>query len=436
MLNAGQRIELRIEKPAAGGRMIARHEGQVVLVLGAIPGERVLARIDRADRQLAFASTLEVAEPSPDRREPFVDPLCGGCLYAHIAYSRQLAIKAEIIKDAFVRLGRLETPSIEVAASPERGYRMRGRLYVQDGRTGFYREGSHSLCDAASTGLLSDAAVASAQEMAGALLGDGIAVKSIEVAENLGGDQRALHVETTETTETTEATPGPRLEQSSLAALVRSLGLTGCSARSGGSLITALDPAVSDPLEALTRGRVTSGVLRRSAQSFFQANRFLLPHLVTAVLDSVQGAGDVLELYAGVGLFSVSLAGTGRTAITAVEGDRASGADLAVNARPFAHAIRVVRDSVEAFLERVQPGRAETILVDPPRTGISRAALTAIARQHARQAIYVSCDPATMARDARRLVDAGYAVTSMRAFDLFPNTPHVETLAVFERRET
>jgi 23S rRNA (uracil1939-C5)-methyltransferase len=214
------------------------------------------------------------------------------------------------------------------------------------------------------------------------------------------------------------------------------LGLTGCSARSGGSLITALDPAVSDPLEALTCGRVTGGVLRRSVQSFFQANRFLLPHLVTAVLDSVQRDGDVLELYAGVGLFSVSLAGTGRTAITAVEGDRASGADLAANARPFAPAIRVVRDSVEAFLERARPGRAETILVDPPRTGISRAAMNAIARQHARQAIYLSCDPATMARDARRLVDAGYAVTSMRAFDLFPNTPHVETLAVFERRET
>ena len=127
MLNAGQRIELRIEKPAAGGRMIARHDGQVVLVLGAIPGERVVARIDRADRQLAFASTLEVAEPSQDRREPFVDPLCGGCLYAHIAYPRQLAIKAEIIKDAFVRMGRLETPSIEVAASPARPDRRSGR---------------------------------------------------------------------------------------------------------------------------------------------------------------------------------------------------------------------------------------------------------------------------------------------------------------------
>lgn len=424
MLVAGQQIELSIEKPAAGGRMIARHEGQVVLVLGAIPGERVLAHIDKADRQLAFGSTVGVLDSSSDRREPFVDPLCGGCLYAHIVYPRQLAIKADIIRDAFVRLGRLDPPSIEVAASPDRAYRMRGRLYVQDGRAGFFREGSHSICDAAATRLLSDAAVASAQAMADALLSDRIGLESVEVSENLAGDQRALHVETT---------PGARPEESPLTAIVRSLGLTGCSVRSDGNILTALDPAVSDPLAALASGRVTGGVLRRGARSFFQANRFLLPHLVTTVLDAVDGDGDLLDLYAGVGLFSAALAAAGRRGITAVEGDAASGADLAGNARQFPDAIRVVRGSVEAFLEKARPGRVETIVVDPPRTGISRAAMNAISRQDARRVVYVSCDPATMARDARRLVDAGYRVTSMRAFDLFPNTPHVETLAVFDR---
>lgn len=424
MLHAGQQIELSIEKPAAGGRMIARQQGQVVLVLGAIPGERVLARIDKADRQLAFASTVDVLEPSPDRREPFVDPLCGGCLYAHVAYPRQLAMKADVIKDAFVRLGRLDPPSIDVAASSDRGYRMRGRLYVHGGKAGFYREGSHSLCDAAATRLLSDAAVASAQHMAEALLRDGIPVKSVEVTENLTGQERALHV---------EAGPGARPDGSSLTAIVRMQGLTGCSVRADRAVTVVLDPAVSDPLAALTAGRVASGALRRSAESFFQANRFLLPHLVTAVLDAVSGDGAVLELYAGVGLFSISLGGSGRRRITAVEGDRASGADLVENAKQFPGAIRVVRDSVEGFLENAEPGRVETIVVDPPRTGISRAAMNAIARQRARSIIYVSCDPATMARDARRLVDAGYRVATMRAFDLFPNTPHVETLAVFDR---
>ena len=424
MLNVGQQLELDIEKPAAGGRMIARHEGQIVLVLGAIPGERVRARVEKADRQLAFASTVDVVTPSSDRREPYVDPLCGGCLYAHISYRRQLRVKADVIVDAFVRLGRFAAPSVEVQASPEHGYRMRGRLYVHDGRAGFYREGSHSLCDAGSTRLLTDEAVASATRAAEALLQRGLGVKSVEVSENLAGSERALHV---------EAPSSGRLEGSALAALTRSHGLTGCTVRTADGLIAALDPAVSDPLEALTSGRAKRGVLRRSAQSFFQANRFLLPSLVTAVMDAVPGEGEVLDLYAGVGLFSVALAGVGRTQITAVEGDRSGSADLVENTAQFSGAITAVRDSVESYLTAARSVRARTVIVDPPRTGISRAAMGMVASHGADRIIYVSCDPATMARDARRLVDAGYALESMRAFDLFPNTPHVETLAVFAR---
>src|SRR5262245_50487888 len=100
MLTAGEEIELLVEKPAAGGRMIARHDGQVVFVAGAIPGERVRARVDRVDRQLAFATARDVMEPSDDRREPFTDLLCGGCLYTHIKYERQLALKAAVVQDA------------------------------------------------------------------------------------------------------------------------------------------------------------------------------------------------------------------------------------------------------------------------------------------------------------------------------------------------
>jgi tRNA/tmRNA/rRNA uracil-C5-methylase (TrmA/RlmC/RlmD family) len=139
----------------------------------------------------------------------------------------------------------------------------------------------------------------------------------------------------------------------------------------------------------------------------------------------------VLDLYAGVGLFSVALAATGRSQITAVEGDRAGSADLVENAAQFPGAIEAVRDSVESYLTRTRSARARTIVVDPPRTGISRAAMGMVANHGADRIVYVSCDPATMARDARRLVDGGYVLDSMRAFDLFPNTPHVETLAVF-----
>src|SRR5438874_12090452 len=105
-LSEGQQVELAVEKPAAGGRMIARHLGQVVLVRGAIPGERVKAWIERAEKRLAYAVTREVVEGSPDRRDGLDDPLCGGALYSHIRYERQLAIKSDVVRDAFARLGR------------------------------------------------------------------------------------------------------------------------------------------------------------------------------------------------------------------------------------------------------------------------------------------------------------------------------------------
>ncbi len=149
------------------------------------------------------------------------------------------------------------------------------------------------------------------------------------------------------------------------------------------------------------------------------------------MLDSVLPDGDVLDLYAGVGLFSVSLAMTGRERVTAVEGDRASVRDLMENAAACGPSLRVIGESVEDFLKA---GRrpAATIIVDPPRTGISRAAIDAVVRSRAPRIVYVSCDPPTMARDARRLLDGGYRLTGLRAFDLFPNTPHVETVGVFD----
>ena len=106
-LSPGQVVSLAIEKPAAGGRMIARAGGQVVLVAGAIPGEQVRARIERSGKGVAFADTVGVDERSTDRRDAFADPACGGCLLGHIAYDRQLAIKSQVIADAFARIAHL-----------------------------------------------------------------------------------------------------------------------------------------------------------------------------------------------------------------------------------------------------------------------------------------------------------------------------------------
>ena len=424
-LEAAQQLELSIEKPAAGGRMIARHDQQVVLVEGAIPGERVIARIERIERQVAFADTLQIVESSPDRQVTDLDLRCGGCLYAHISYPRQVVLKGQLIQDAFTRLGRIPlTNPISVEPSPDRGYRMRARLHVRGDRVGFYREGTHELCDAAATGQLSDSAVACAQRAVESLTRSGHPVSSVELTENIAADERLLHL---------VPAPGATLTDAALEAALNSGGASGCTGRTAhGTLCAAGVPLVSDPLSILTGGRAATGILQRHAESFFQANRFLLPHLVTAVLDNVPAEGEVLDLYAGVGLFSVSLAASGRQRITAVEGDRASGSDLQRNAARCGAVVRVAIGSVEDYVKRRKGPAAQSVIVDPPRTGISREAMLAIVAHGASRILYVSCDPATMARDARRLLDGGYRMTSLQGFDLFPNTPHVEAIGVFD----
>jgi 23S rRNA (uracil1939-C5)-methyltransferase len=172
--------------------------------------------------------------------------------------------------------------------------------------------------------------------------------------------------------------------------------------------------------------------LQHHAQAFFQANRYLLAPLAARVVSLVPD-GPVLDLYAGVGLFSASLAASGWDSVVAVEGDRAGAADLRANAAPFGSALAPVEAAVEGYLAANPTAAETTIIVDPPRTGMSREASAAIAAQNARTLIYVSCDVATFARDARKLVDAGYRLSHLEAFDLFPNTAHVEALGVFSR---
>src|SRR5262249_50648911 len=130
--------------------MLARHDGQVTLVAGTIPGECVVARVEHVRGGGVFAQAEKIEKASPDRRPGEADPACGGSLYSHIAYDRQLALKRDIVLDAFTRIGKLavECP-IEAHGSTEQGYRMRARLHVHGPRIGFYREGTHTLCDPA-----------------------------------------------------------------------------------------------------------------------------------------------------------------------------------------------------------------------------------------------------------------------------------------------
>jgi 23S rRNA (uracil1939-C5)-methyltransferase len=181
--------------------------------------------------------------------------------------------------------------------------------------------------------------------------------------------------------------------------------------------------------------------LRRHALSFFQGNRFLLRDLVTHVVECLPTGGGVADLYAGAGLFAVSAALMRGSWVVAVEGDRLAAEDLHANAEAAGGRLTTAHQPVENVAawfpsaENQLPGRPaiDTVVVDPPRTGMSREALDGVLAVHARQVVYVSCDVATLARDARRLVDAGYTIARADAFDLFPNTPHVETVVVFDQ---
>jgi tRNA/tmRNA/rRNA uracil-C5-methylase (TrmA/RlmC/RlmD family) len=250
------------------------------------------------------------------------------------------------------------------------------------------------------------------------------AASAIEIAENLPADQRAVFVEL--------IAPG-RLVGADIASLVghdvHSIVVAGADGRK----YSAGAATISDSLEAITEGRAPDGELLRTAESFFQANRFLLPRLVTSVMDSVLTEGEVLDLYAGVGLFAAALAASGRQGVTAVEAPGASGADLKRNAAARGGSMTAVISAVEQHLTRARP-LPPTVIVDPPRTGMSKAVVEHLAAHGGARIVYVSCDPPTLARDARGLLDGGYRLASIRAFDLFPNTPHVEAVAVFDRK--
>lgn len=414
MIRPDDLLSLAPEKPAAGGRMLARHEGMVVLVAGAIPGEMVRARVERVERSLAFARVEEVVVPHPARRPVDGDPRCGGSVLAHIEYEEQCRLKGEIIRDALARVGRIpiEGP-VAVARSKEAGYRMRARLHLRGGRAGFFLEGTHQVCDAAVTKQLLPETVRAVGALVDSLAASGHGADAdIEVSENRAGDQRAMHVDVVGGV--------PQTTVPCIDAVEGVTGLTWSAGENGPARGVFGQPCVED---------VVRGVrLRRQARAFFQGNRYLLDDLVGAVMDACP-PGPVVDLYAGVGLFGLCLAAGGRHQVVAVEGHAASAADLEANAAPLGEAVVIERTSVERFVARRRSRRLVTLVLDPPRTGMTREAAAGAIAMRAAHVVFVSCDVATLARDLRKFLDAGYRLDAVRGFDLFPNTAHVETLA-------
>ena len=416
----GTLLTLQIERPAVGGRMIARHDGAVVLVAGAIPGERVVARVERVQRRTLWARVVEVLDASADRVASDDPVACGGNVLAHMTAARQVAIKSEMLADAFRRIGRLELAGTPVAESPADGYRTRARVHVRGGRWGFFEEGSHRLCDVTGSRQMSPASAEGINRLCAAIARAGAGVSAeIEWAETAGGDGRAAHI-------TLEKADGK-----AMATLGLIDGLDGASwsatDREKEHLLWG-DVHLVDHIDV--SGHAGVPVLHH-ARSFFQGNRYLLQALVDDVVGRVRG-DRVLDLYAGVGLFSVAAAAAGKT-VVAVEGHDTAADDLRRNAAAYPSALTYRHNAVEAEMTLATAARVDTVVVDPPRTGLSAEVSRALGAGGVPRIVYVSCDPATLARDARVLVDAGYNLSDVRAYDLFPRTGHVETVLTLDR---
>jgi 23S rRNA (uracil1939-C5)-methyltransferase len=381
-------LELRIDALAAGGDGVGRApDGRVVFVPFAAPGDRLRVRVLEERPRYARGEIEAVLEPGPARTLPRCPVFgeCGGCAWQHVDYPAQLAAKASIVRDALARIGALvELPELEVVPSPAPyGYRSRARLLASRGDVGFRRRRSREPVPIQSCPLLAEPLDRALCALAGSRPASG----EWELA--LGAH------------DTVRVAPLPPRGSAEMLEL-----------RVGGE-----------------RLEVSPGV-------FVQANAFLQERLAGAVLDAAGRGGVALELFAGAGFFTLGLAKR-FARVVAVEGDAQAARDLARNvAGAGLRHVRVIEARVETWLAagEAQALAPEQVLLDPPRGGVGREAATRLARLPALRIVHVSCDPATLARDLAAFDPHGWRVARLQAFDLFPQTPHVEVLAVLERR--
>lgn len=404
-------VTLQLTDMAHGGDALGRHEGKVVFVPYAIPGEEALVEIVEDKGSYARAQLVEILSPSPHRIEPpcphFGPGKCGGCQWQHIAYPAQLEFKATVVGDQLARLGRLPEVPVEPtipSASPWH-YRNHVQFTVSDdGRLGFVATDGRRVEPIKVCHLLHP------------LLDELFAALDLELPELVRlslragvntGDQMIIF-------ETQDDEP-PALESDLPISCVLLL-------------------SDSTPINLIGNNYITEVVAGRrfhiSATSFFQVNIAAAEELVRVVSEYLAPAGDetLLDAYCGVGTFALSLADQVGQVI-GIEEDAGAVADARLNAADLSN-VQFIEGSMEAFLPQLDR-RIDLAVIDPPRQGCKPEALMALIELAPRRIVYVSCDPATLARDARRLAEGGYQLVEVQPVDMFPQTYHIESVALF-----
>ncbi|MDR0782320.1 MAG: TRAM domain-containing protein [Propionibacteriaceae bacterium] len=384
-------IETTPTDVAHGGYCVARHEGVVVFISGALVGERLRVEITSRRSKVWYARVVEVLEPSPDRID-LIWPLAarqviGGADLGHVSLEAGRVWKAQVIQTQLRRLAHLErVVTVEgIASDTERaGLAWRTRLSLQvdnKGRLGLFGAKTHQV-----------------QPI------DGMPLAHEAIQEAIARELKTGRV---------QQAPGPRLYVQASGS-----GLAVHPARTSFTIVEQVKTS-----DAVWTYQV-------AGDGFWQVHRQAGTILVEAVRRAVgDWGGPIFDLYAGAGLFTLPLAALGL--VTAIEGSPSAVQNLRTNTAGLE--VRPLSGDVAAVLERIEPTPGSVMVCDPPRSGAGRLAVEQMARIGPERVVYVACDPAALARDIATFADLGYTLTDLRAFDLFPMTHHVECVAVLDQ---
>jgi 23S rRNA (uracil1939-C5)-methyltransferase len=393
-------FEVTVEKLVYGGEGLARLNGRVVFTPFVLPGERILAQARQEKPGLVRAQAVEVLEAAPERVAapcPYF-ARCGGCHYQHAPYEYQLEAKRAILVEELRRLGKIEPPGeIEIVSGEPWGYRNRAQLHVENGRLGYREARSHKLC-----------------AIDHCPIGSPKVNEAIRTLVSMQRDSRWPRFMRTLEIFTDEQQVQINVQETDRPVARRFFDW--CAELIPGVVTGALD---------------YEGRYRVSSNSFFQVNRFLADRLIATAIGDATGE-TALDLYAGVGLFSIPLARAFRQ-VTAVESGGGAVRDLQFNAERAGLAnVKSEQRTAEEFLATVG-SKPDFVLLDPPRAGLGKLVVERLLALGAPRVTIVACDPATLARDLAALLGGGYAIERMTLVDLFPQTFHLETVVALRR---
>ena len=424
----------------------------VVFVAGALPGERVKCRVVKVGKNYARARVIDIERVSADRTEPRCPDFarCGGCQLQHASYATQISIKGRILSDALERIGRVGFGGVTCAPSPDEwGYRNKTAYPVGTSATGYYERRSHRIVPFKTCPVLAPSLERAATVLADAVKASGLRgydekagagdIRAIASRSGLRDGREEVIAAVVAARELTRREMGA-LRDACQRAMPRAAGLSGVALNINASRGNFIWGPVFRPLcgKKYVRAGLGGFAVDLDISAFFQVNARQAERMfgrVREILDDY-GSSRILELYGGVGSLTAYLAGAGRSVDMVEEWRPASRLAAANMEKNAIGGVRIFGQSAESYLADAQNsggGKYDTVVADPPRTGMTADVVRGIGQIAPRLIVYISCNPATLARDAAMFInDRHYEPIAIEAYDMFPQTAHVESVCVLK----